>query len=1022
MYKPPQNCNRVKSIKSKFESIENQQDKAGFVRSPTQACKYVENNDRGRSALSRQLSDPSRPNIKRTPAFRVDRNCENISNRKTLFENKVKQFNSVKDEKVEKDLSSSEKCCLSGKENVSFLHSNAASKPVLIKSKSSHEFNYTPRRLIESPKPNSLAASTEEPPEMLLQNVDLSLLYTEPIPKSMRNKNPPEPEQLQPKLESIYNKSTLQLTDVDKKLFLESLKKVLKQDVPQGLTDSLKVALKKPLPQGPAPIKPPRTFQHSSSKLPDERKKPGKKADPKYMLNKLEIALKNNKLRTRKQEKAEVSTTSGEDSDDSLLFQSKSCPKGPDFGFSELNCFNSFRCADPAYERIKEQQSSFYVEREQNPIYAEPIQRGLCSEHRAVAPNNRNSLYYMSTALISEDTGEQRPVNGLNLPNIPDIGTKMSSSKSDQCNPLLNQQLSADNSSLSSFTSDLDSTPSPVTDDPHMKIRYLINNFERRRETLPKSQKQAAEKCNSHEDLRPNNPNRVDVLRSTLKETLDKSFASDCLPSGSRDSDSDEGKVARMVARFHTFQKTAPKYQQPQVSKDTLFYCCLVIEKVRDCAQIKFKFPPNVDIPRDIEHLCFPESSDSPPLEGTSAAQTYSLLITSETGDRTYGYCRRVLPEGSNYCLPLAYCILSKYRAPKFYKKILLELEGRHGMQDRFRETLISQFYHKKFPKPGESIAINLSNIGEENLRTPNGIEESLDLTSYIQVNKTGEYALSNSKSTSIFVSESDMEQNATPTFLTCEGNKSELMLTLHPDTRYEDADLKRLHKLPSDILLKIFSSLLLERKVILISSVISELSSCVDALQSILYPFTWYHTFIPILPKSLWDIVESPTPVVCGVLSQEAIEDRHIENGIVVNLDTKSVLVEERDESKILGGSLQKVWRQFITLANNTKSREYVYSVYLADAYLYVFICCFKNYKQYIKNGQFLKEELIKNGKTKGIRRFLKMFTETCMFHAFMDTALNNPDSLAAFDKKIELYGSDESRIILDKLIDWHR
>lgn len=43
-------------------------------------------------------------------------------------------------------------------------------------------------------------------------------------------------------------------------------------------------------------------------------------------------------------------------------------------------------------------------------------------------------------------------------------------------------------------------------------------------------------------------------------------------------------------------------------------------------------------------------------------------------------------------------------------------------------------------------------------------------------------------------------------------------------------------------------------------------------------------------------------------------------------------------------------------------------------------------------------------------------------MFHAFMDTAINNPESLAAFDKKIELYGSEESQIILDKLIDWHR
>lgn len=49
-------------------------------------------------------------------------------------------------------------------------------------------------------------------------------------------------------------------------------------------------------------------------------------------------------------------------------------------------------------------------------------------------------------------------------------------------------------------------------------------------------------------------------------------------------------------------------------------------------------------------------------------------------------------------------------------------------------------------------------------------------------------------------------------------------------------------------------------------------------------------------------------------------------------------------------------------------------------------------------------------------------MFTETCMFSAFIDSALNNPESLSMFDKKIELYGSDESSHILDKLIEWNR
>jgi len=56
----------------------------------------------------------------------------------------------------------------------------------------------------------------------------------------------------------------------------------------------------------------------------------------------------------------------------------------------------------------------------------------------------------------------------------------------------------------------------------------------------------------------------------------------------------------------------------------------------------------------------------------------------------------------------------------------------------------------------------------------------------------------------------------------------------------------------------------------VLISSlffIYSRLSSCVEALQSILYPFSWQHTLIPVLPTSLFDICLSPTPYIVGIL-----------------------------------------------------------------------------------------------------------------------------------------------------------
>lgn len=99
-------------------------------------------------------------------------------------------------------------------------------------------------------------------------------------------------------------------------------------------------------------------------------------------------------------------------------------------------------------------------------------------------------------------------------------------------------------------------------------------------------------------------------------------------------------------------------------------------------------------------------------------------------------------------------------------------------------------------------------------------MEESVDLYNYVNVNKTGDLVNNNTKAEHVFVNERDIKSSSTaPSYIVETDAKRELVLTLHPDTRYEDADLRLLHHLPDDILLKIFSSLLLERKVVLISS-----------------------------------------------------------------------------------------------------------------------------------------------------------------------------------------------------------
>lgn len=52
----------------------------------------------------------------------------------------------------------------------------------------------------------------------------------------------------------------------------------------------------------------------------------------------------------------------------------------------------------------------------------------------------------------------------------------------------------------------------------------------------------------------------------------------------------------------------------------------------------------------------------------------------------------------------------------------------------------------------------------------------------------------------------------------------------------------------------------------------LSVLSQCIHAVAALLYPFTWAHTYIPVVPECLLDTVCCPTPFMVG------IQMRHLE------------------------------------------------------------------------------------------------------------------------------------------------
>ncbi|KAK9876911.1 hypothetical protein WA026_015947 [Henosepilachna vigintioctopunctata] len=573
-----------------------------------------------------------------------------------------------------------------------------------------------------------------------------------------------------------------------------------------------------------------------------------------------------------------------------------------------------------------------------------------------------------------------------------------------------------------------------------VNIKQLINVFEEKKNNINIEKKHNSSSVTNgilanndtkkliDDEVDYTSENNLENLRNSLEQTISDSFneeTTDELRKNSLEEEEESFTVERKSSvddttmnKFRTYVKNVSVYakNKPQSKKSTLFECCLIVEWNADVRRIKFKFPHDVQVPHKIEDLCFPDAAYGP-LDKTTNAQTYSLVITNDKGERTFGYCRRVVPEGSNKCLPIAYCILSKHKSPRFYKKILTELESRHGISEYHRNNLLKAFFYNKYPQPGETVTIKLgdndpcqnSKEEEKVTRISESLEDSIE-SNFVIVNKKGEFeSLSKNETTK---SNSNFYHN----FDLCE-ESGDIMLNLHHDPIFEISDLKDLHELPIDILHKIFASLLLERKVILISCLLSKLSSCIEALQAIIYPFTWPHSFIPVLPKSLWEFVEAPTPIICGILSVEVINNHEIEYGIVVDLDEKCILKEEGDEDKALSNSMYKVWRKNLNTKNVAPDPE-GYSYNLTDAYIQVFAMVLKNYRDYIVNGNFQKEAFIRSGKTRGIRRFLNWFTDTTMFSTFVDAVITNSQDFSLFDKKIALYGN--SGLSLDKLLDW--
>ncbi|GMR61628.1 hypothetical protein PMAYCL1PPCAC_31823 [Pristionchus mayeri] len=220
----------------------------------------------------------------------------------------------------------------------------------------------------------------------------------------------------------------------------------------------------------------------------------------------------------------------------------------------------------------------------------------------------------------------------------------------------------------------------------------------------------------------------------------------------------------------------------------------------------------------------------SPQDPGDLAVQLFSFVLTDSTSQLTFGYCRYTPRTNTVICL------LSGYAWTSVFYKLLnhISIVMNNGTQDDV-DLLLTRIYHTDPPSAGEHL--RLETIGQ-----------SLD----VEIPD----------------------------------------LTRLPTLKDDKYMLEFYNAVTPRQMMSIYASLLRERRIIFVGSKLGQLSSCVYAAATLLYPMAWQSLFIPVLPSSLLDMIMAPMPFIIGVPKQ--INDpttlKDIGDVMVINLDDRSL------------------------------------------------------------------------------------------------------------------------------------
>ncbi|EPQ03827.1 DENN domain-containing protein 2D [Myotis brandtii] len=354
--------------------------------------------------------------------------------------------------------------------------------------------------------------------------------------------------------------------------------------------------------------------------------------------------------------------------------------------------------------------------------------------------------------------------------------------------------------------------------------------------------------------------------------------------------------------------------------------------------------------------FCFPDGNEWAPLT-EYPRETFSFVLTNVDGSRKIGYCRRLLPAGRGPRLPKVYCIISCIGCFGLFSKILDEVEKRHQISMAVIYPFMQGLREAAFPAPGKTVTLKS------------------------------------------FIPDSGTEF---------------ISLTRPLDSHLEHVDFSSLLRcLSFEQILQLFASAVLERRIIFLADGLSTLSQCIHAAAALLYPFSWAHTYIPVVPESLLATVCCPTPFMVGVQMRflQEVLDSPMEEVLLVNLCEGTFLMSVGDEKDILPPKLQDDILESLSQGIDEQQTPEQINEHVSGPFVQFFVKTVGHYASYIRweangQGRFQERAFYKALPSKANRRFVKKFVKTQLFSLFIQEAEKSKNPPAGyFQRKIREY-----------------